>query len=53
MKCETPALESGSSRAPAAMKKPIATERTPAIRSLITRSPVSSAVSWCFSTRGL
>jgi hypothetical protein len=52
MKCETPARESGSSRAPAATKKPIATERTPGIRSLITRSPVSSVVSSCLNTAG-
>ena len=53
MKWETPARESGSSRAPAATKNPSATERTPAIRSLMTRSPVASTLSSCFSTRGL
>ncbi len=50
MKCETPARESGSSRDPAPIQKPSATERTPGTRSEMTRSPVSSSVSWCFDT---
>ena len=50
MKCETPARASGSSREPAPIQKPSATERTPGTRSEMTRSPVASSVSWCFAT---
>ena len=39
MKCETPARASGSSREPAPIQKPSATERTPGTRSEMTRSP--------------
>ena len=44
MKCETPALASGSSREPAPIQKPSETERTLATRSVITRSPESSSL---------
>ena len=50
MKCETPARASGSSREPAPIQKPSATDRTPGTRSEMTRSPVESSVSWCFVT---
>src|SRR5262245_25361331 len=50
MKCETPARESVSSREPAPIQKPRATERTPGTRSEMTRSPLRSSVSWCFDT---
>ena len=50
MKCETPARAFVSSREPAPIQKPSATERTPGTRSEITRSPVESSVSWCFAT---
>src|SRR5262245_28594111 len=50
MKWETPARVSGSSREPAPIQKPSATERTPGTRSEITRSPVRSSVSRCFPT---
>src|SRR5438552_317127 len=50
MKCETPARSSRSSREPAAIQKPIATERTLATRSEITRSPESSSESTYFCT---
>src|SRR5437667_6108281 len=43
MKCETPAFASVSSREPAPIQNPIATERTPGTRSEITRSPESSS----------
>src|SRR5258705_7004690 len=43
MKCETPALASVSSREPAPIQKPMATERTLGIRSEMTRSPESSS----------
>ena len=43
MKCDTPAFASVSSREPAPIQKPIATERTLGTRSEITRSPVSSS----------
>src|SRR5436190_20732871 len=43
MKWETPALPSVSSREPAPIQKPSATERTPGTRSEITRSPESSS----------
>ena len=50
MKCETPARASGSSREPAPIQKPSATERTPVTRSEMTRSPAASSLSWCFDT---
>src|SRR5437763_14399246 len=50
MKCETPARSSRSSREPAPIQKPIATERTLATRSEITRSPESSSESTYFCT---
>src|SRR5439155_700898 len=43
MKWEAPALASVSSREPAPIQKPIATERTLGTRSEITRSPESSS----------
>jgi hypothetical protein len=43
MKCETPALASVSSREPAPIQKPMATERTLGTRSEMTRSPESSS----------
>src|SRR3954452_21215667 len=43
LKCDTPALASVSSRDPAPIQKPIATERTLGTRSEITRSPLSSS----------
>src|SRR5947207_10715034 len=43
MKWETPALASVSSRDPAPIQKPSATERTPGTRSEMTRSPESSS----------
>ncbi len=49
MKCETPAREGVSSRAPEPIQKPIATERTPGRGSLITRSPVLSVEIECSS----
>ena len=53
MKCESPAFASVSSREPAPIQKPIATERTWASRSEMTRSPESSSVSTYFCcTRG-
>ena len=39
MKCETPALATDSSREPAPIQSPIEAERTPSMRSVITRSP--------------
>ena len=48
MKCETPALASVSSRDPAPIQNPTATERTCASRSEMTRSPESSSVSTYF-----
>src|SRR5580765_2319730 len=48
MKCETPARSDRSSREPAPIQKPIATERTCASRSEITRSPESSSLSVYF-----
>src|SRR5919202_4228199 len=50
MKCETPALASVSSREPAPIQKPRATERTLGTRSEITRSPVSSSETTYFWT---
>ena len=44
MKCETPARASGSSREPAPIQNPSATERTPGTRSEMTRSPVASSL---------
>src|SRR6266550_2005446 len=52
MKWETPARSAFSSRDPAPIQKPIATERTWASRSEITRSPESSSVSTYFCTGG-
>ena len=49
MKCETPALASGSSREPAPIQRPIAAERTPSMRSVMTRSPPGRVVNWCDS----
>ena len=43
MKWETPARSCGSSREPAPIQNPSATERTPGTRSVITRSPVASS----------
>src|SRR6266704_1735258 len=50
MKCETPAFASVSSREPAPIQKPIATERTLGTRSEMTRSPVSSSETTYFCT---
>src|SRR5512133_3576261 len=50
MKCEAPALASVSSREPAPIQKPIATERTPGTRSEMTRSPESSSERTYFCT---
>src|SRR5689334_17829982 len=44
MKWVTPARAGGSSRDPAPIQNPIAAERTPAIRSVITRTPEPSSV---------
>src|SRR5437764_2517856 len=52
MKCETPARASISSREPAPIQKPSATERTLPTRSLMTRSPEERWVSSCLRTRG-
>ena len=51
MKCEMPATGAGSSREPTPTQAPIATERTPGIRSDATRSPEGSVVSSCSHTR--
>src|SRR5690242_16173121 len=53
MKCETPALASVSSREPAPIQKPSATERTPGTRSEMTRSPESSSDRTYFCTASL
>src|SRR3989454_10195923 len=53
MKCEIPALESVSSREPAPIQKPRATDRTLGMRSEITRSPESSSERTYFCTRSL
>ena len=53
MKCETPAFASVSSREPAPIQKPIATERTLGTRSEITRSPESSSDRTYFCTAAL
>src|SRR5437667_7164398 len=50
MECETPARSGRSSREPAPIQKPSATERTEATRSEITRSPESSSVRTYFCT---
>src|SRR4029450_7176052 len=50
MKCETPAFASVSSREPAPIQNPIATERTPGTRSEMTRSPESSSERTYFCT---
>src|SRR5215468_12409325 len=50
MKCEAPAFASVSSREPAPIQKPIATERTPGTRSEMTRSPESSSDRTYFCT---
>ena len=50
MKCETPAFASVSSREPAPIQKPSATERTDGTRSEITRSPESSSERTYFCT---
>ena len=42
MKWEMPPNSTGSSRAPAAIQTPRATERTPSVRSVATRRPLSS-----------
>src|SRR5262249_57806339 len=52
MKCEPPAFASVSSREPAPIQKPIATERTPGTRSEMTRSPESSSERTYFCTIG-
>src|SRR5436190_1826183 len=52
MKCETPAFAAVSSREPAPIQKPIATERTCASRSEMTRSPESSSVRTYRCTHG-
>ena len=53
MKCETPALASVSSREPAPIQKPMATERTLGTRSEMTRSPESSSERTYFCTTAL
>ena len=53
MKCETPARSARSSREPAPIQKPIATERTCARRSEMTRSPESSSLSVYFCIASL
>src|SRR5438046_2143401 len=50
MKCETPAFASVSSREPAPIQNPSATERTPGTRSEMTRSPESSSERTYFCT---
>src|SRR5438034_233965 len=50
MKCDTPAFASVSSREPAPIQKPIATERTLGTRSEMTRSPESSSDRTYFCT---
>ena len=52
MKCVTPAFGGVSSREPAPIQKPSATERTLGIRSVITRSPESSSLTTYFCTGG-
>lgn len=50
MKWETPALASVSSREPAPIQKPSATDRTDGTRSEMTRSPESSSERTYFCT---
>ena len=50
MKCVMPAFEGVSSREPAPIQNPSATERTLGIRSVITRWPESSSVRTYFCT---
>src|ERR671923_174000 len=50
MKCETPAFASVSSRDPAPIQNPRATERTDGTRSEMTRSPESSSERTYFCT---
>src|SRR5712691_2947797 len=52
MKCEAPARSARSSRAPAPIQKPSATERTDETRSEMTRSPESSSDRTYFCTTG-
>src|SRR5256885_5693390 len=52
MKWEPPAGSAFSSRDPAPIQKPIATERTCASRSEMTRSPESSSLRTYFCTAG-
>ena len=51
MKCVTPAFEGVSSRAPAPIQNPSATERTLGIRSVMMRWPESSSLNTYFCTR--
>src|SRR5437667_10678737 len=53
MKCEMPAFASVSSREPAPIQNPSATERTPGRRSEMTRSPESSSERTYFCTPAL
>src|SRR5919204_3672465 len=53
MKCVTPDFVSGSSREPAPIQKPRATERTLVTRSVISRSPESSSERTYSCTRGM
>jgi hypothetical protein len=50
MKCVIPALDGVSSRAPAPIQKPRATDRTLGMRSVITRWPESRSLSTYFCT---
>ena len=50
MKCDAPAFASVSSREPARIQKPSATDRTPGWRSEITCSPESSSERTYFCT---
>ena len=52
MKCVMPALEGVSSREPAPIQNPRATDRTLGIRSVITRWPESSSLRTYFCTAG-
>ena len=53
MKCETPACDSSSSREPAPIQKPSATERTLGTCSVMTRSPVGRVESSYCCTAGI
>src|SRR5919201_7150873 len=53
MKCDAPAFASVSSREPAPIQEPSATERTPGTRSEMTRSPESSSERTYFCTGAL